>query len=493
MQSQWVDERHPFPAPRLLPVDPAPLVLGMVALAAGIALDVGVRGGVHNGVVGAGVALTVAAVVSSRRVERAAARWLALAALVPAGFLVVRASPWLAAANVGLIVVLIGLAVSFAHSGSVGDTTPVAVVARAAAAAGRAAVGPALLRHAVPERDGRLARHGGGVARATAIAVPILAVVIALLASGDAVFRSLVIPRLHVQVMAGHVALIALFVVVVLGVAAAALGDAQPQARSGRFEAVEIIVMLGLAAGVLALFAAAQLVALSDAGDRLVAEAGLTPAEYARSGFFQLCWATLFLVGFLALARGLAAPGVYDHPAVRVLAGLVPLLALGLVVVSLRRMALYDAAFGLTMLRLWVVGAALWMGLLLVMLAMRNIGVGRTRNWLVAGAGCTAFAMIVVANIANPEAFVARHNIARAEHGRVFDADYLAQLSDDAVPVVVDAIEHSSSDNVRAALQDAFSCWSQPNGAATLNRAAHRASEARNRICSAVPDAASRA
>ncbi|MDP9331999.1 MAG: DUF4173 domain-containing protein [Actinomycetota bacterium] len=465
-------------------MDPAPFVLVVLALGAGIALDIGVRGGVHNGIVAVGVGFIVAALVTSRRVERAPARWLAITAMVPAGFLVVRASPWLAASNVAAVVALIALTVSFSRSGSVRDTTSVAVVRRAAAAVGRATIGLILLRQVVPTPGGRLARHGTRITRAAAIAVPILVVVIALLASADAVFKGMVVPHLHPQAIGGHAALIALFAIVALATGAAALGDAQPKARSGQFEALEIIVMLSLAVGVLALFAVAQLVALSDAGHRLVIEAGLTPAEYARSGFFQLCWATAFLVAFLAIVRGLASPGVYDRAAVRVLAGAVPLLAIGLVVVSLRRMALYDAAFGMTMLRLWVVGAAIWMGLLLAMFAMRNVGVGRTRSWLVAGAGTTAFALIMVANIANPEAFVVHHNITRAEHGHEFDPGYLSRLSDDAVPALVDAIDRSPSNVVRAALREAFSCPSRPIGPAALNIATIRATEARRQLCS---------
>jgi hypothetical protein len=476
----------PYPPvlpPRTLPVDPAPLALLLLALGAGIALDVGLRGGVHNAIVALGVVFTIAVLLTARRVGLASARWLLIAAVLPAGFLVLRASPWLAASNAGAIVMLISLAVSFSRSGSVHDTTLVSIIGRVAGAIERAAIGPAVLRQFAPKSGGRLARRGPRVARAAAITVPILAIVVALLASADPVFKRMIVPNLHPQAFVGHVALIAVFAVLVLATGVAALGDTQPETRSGRFGVLEIVVMLSLAGAVLALFAVAQLVALSDAGDRLVVEAGLTPAEYARSGFFQLCWATAFLVAFLALVRGLAAPGVYDRVAVRVLAGLVPLLAIGLVVVSLRRMAFYDAAFGLTMLRVWVVGAAFWMGLLLAMFAARNIGVGGSRNWLVGAAATTAFALLMVANVANPEAFVVRHNVARAEHGHAFDPGYLDRLSDDAVPAFVDRIDHSPSASVRRALRDAFTCRPRRIGAAALNVAALRADRARRQLC----------
>ena len=51
--------------------DPAPFALLVLTLGAGIALDVGVRGGAHNGVVALAIALVVGALTTSRRIERA--------------------------------------------------------------------------------------------------------------------------------------------------------------------------------------------------------------------------------------------------------------------------------------------------------------------------------------------------------------------------------------------------------------------------------------
>ncbi|MGI8939269.1 MAG: DUF4153 domain-containing protein [Iamia sp.] len=210
---------------------------------------------------------------------------------------------------------------------------------------------------------------------------------------------------------------------------------------------------------------------------------GLTPAEYARSGFFQLCWAAGLLVVFLALVRALATPGALAHPLVRGLGALVPVLALGLVVVSLRRMALYDQAFGLTMLRLWVVGAALWMGAVLVMTAARTQGLGAGRAWLVAGAGLAAVVLVLAADVADPEAFVARHNLDRADEGAELDLGYLADLSDDAVPALAGAAADEQDPVVRRQLLIAVGCDEQTSGVAAVNLAVADASDARQGAC----------
>jgi two-component system sensor histidine kinase BaeS len=241
--------------------------------------------------------------------------------------------------------------------------------------------------------------------------------------------------------------------------------------------------MLGLVAAVLALFVVSQLVALTDAGDRLVESAGSTPAEYARSGFFQLCWATGLLLAFLAVVRAVADPAALRNRVVVLLGAAVPVLAVGLVIVSLRRMALYDAAFGLTMLRLWVVGAALWMGAVLLMVAARNLGVGAGRQWLVAGGSLAALILTVVANVIDPEAFVARHNLERARDGATLDIGYLAGLSDDVLPVVADAIGAEADPMRRDELIEALRCGDRAHGVATLNVAARRATELRKEHC----------
>lgn len=378
-----------------------------------------------------------------------------------------RASPWLAWSNAAAVVVLLTAAVAFSRSGSVLDTTPRGVLVRSGWALWSGLLRVGQLSRVVAPLTGRTGNQVAAVGRAAAIAVPILAIVVALLAAGDAVFAELLIPDFDPLPLVGHALLAGVLATSGLWAGLAASSDRSDRVRRGHFGTTEVVTMLGLAALVLALFVVSQLVAPTGAGRRLIESSGLTPAQYARSGFFQLCWATALIVILLAIVRALAGPEVVRRLPVRILGAAVPLLATGLVVVSLRRMALYDRAFGLTMLRLWVIGAAVWMGVLLVMIALRYAGLGRARNWVAAGALAAALALLLTADVANREAFVARHNMARARAGAELDVRYLAGLSDDAGPTVGLALV----------------CHGHKEGAASLNLAVARADDLRHRLC----------
>jgi D-arabinose 1-dehydrogenase-like Zn-dependent alcohol dehydrogenase len=138
------------------------------------------------------------------------------------------------------------------------------------------------------------------------------------------------------------------------------------------------------------------------------------------------------------------------------------------------------------MLRLWVVGAAVWMALVLVMTVVRSASSRSGRNWLVAGAGAAALALVLVADVAGAEAFVARHNIERARHGADLDTGYLAHLSDDAVPAIASAVESSDDPQVRSHLVAALLCHDDREGAAALNLAAARAADIRRDVLPAL-------
>jgi hypothetical protein len=123
------------------------------------------------------------------------------------------------------------------------------------------------------------------------------------------------------------------------------------------------------------------------------------------------------------------------------------------------------------------------MGGVLLMIALRNAGIGRDRSWLLGGVLVWATVAVVFANVADPEAFIVRHNVARASAGATLDPDYLSALSDDAAPALARAIDHARAGVDVAALREALRCGDDVTGAASMNLAVARAADVRRREC----------
>ncbi|MDQ6726210.1 MAG: DUF4173 domain-containing protein [Actinomycetota bacterium] len=225
--------------------------------------------------------------------------------------------------------------------------------------------------------------------------------------------------------------------------------------------------------------------ALSGGGHHVITTAGLTYAEYARSGFVQLlAVASITLVALLGL-RGLTDPG---DPARRrrftVLAEVAVSLTLVIVGVALRRLDLYQEAFGLTMLRLYSAVFAAWIGLVVVLAGCALAGVGARRSWLPAAVTATGLIILLGLNVVNAEAVVVRHDVGRATRAERVDPAYLAGLSDDAVPTLVDALPRLPAPTAAQVLASVCT-GTEPSfgGWAAANRSRRQARDARRRVC----------
>jgi hypothetical protein len=172
-------------------------------------------------------------------------------------------------------------------------------------------------------------------------------------------------------------------------------------------------------------------------GDSLLGPAGsFSYADYARRGFFELVTVTGLTLPVLLLADwALDQRQGVARARFRSLAGLL-LGLLGVIVVSaLSRMALYTGMYGLTELRVYVTA---FMLLLCAVFAWFGVTVLRgnrgafMRGTLIAG-GCA----VAVLNVVDPDALIARVNLARSSARVPVDLSYLASLSADAVPALL--------------------------------------------------------
>jgi hypothetical protein len=163
-----------------------------------------------------------------------------------------------------------------------------------------------------------------------------------------------------------------------------------------------------------------------------LAPSGMTLAEYARHGFFELFAATLLVVALVVWVQGATYRADNGRGAVLASQGLL-LLTFGLVASSTQRMTLYVQNFGLTLTRAYVLAALVGIVVTLV-LCCWALAQGRSPLWLRARLFLLGMLSLTGVGLTNVEAWVARVNLSRAE----VDLVYLQGLSSDISPVLGD-------------------------------------------------------
>lgn len=282
----------------------------------------------------------------------------------------------------------------------------------------------------------------GRIGAAAGVSVLLLLVFGALFASADAAFAALVGRVVPEMDGSGSARTLYVFATVTLGLLGAAYLLAAPPRLTGlerpartRLRRLEwTLPLIALNAMFLA-FVAVQLTVLFGGSEHVLRTAGLTYAEYARRGFWQLLVVTALTLGVLALAARWAPRDTpRDRLLIRVLLGTLAALCLVIVASALFRMHTYEEAYGFTRLRVLVSACELWLGSVLVMVLAA--GVRMRANWLPQAAIGAGVASLIGLALLDPDHFIADRNVTRYyDTGRI-DVAYLSGLSADAVPAL---------------------------------------------------------
>jgi hypothetical protein len=120
-----------------------------------------------------------------------------------------------------------------------------------------------------------------------------------------------------------------------------------------------------------------------------------------------------------------------------VLAAVLTVLVLVILASSFLRLTMYEEAFGFTRIRTYVHVFMGWLALLLVAQLVLEF---RSRlRYFAAALLVAAVGFALTLQLINVDGLIARQNIARAATGESVDGDYLANVSLDAVPALVEA------------------------------------------------------
>ncbi len=448
---------------------------GMVAV--GLTVDLAT----HSHLIGAAGVLAVAvaclALLRSGRLS-ASGRGALLLVVGLTPWLLLRMSPWLITLNALAMSGLLLLAVTrlrrltslFSGVGATAATTA------------------AIARSAVPQGSRSMGRAYG---RAFLVALPLSGAVLLLLASGDRFFASwlrliTVGERIADAIWVAVIGMAWLVFVATSQQTVETKRAAIPSKHRG--VEVEATVTLTAVAVVLVGYVASLAVAAFAGRAYVERRAGLTYANYARSGFFQLVAVVMIIV----------ATQLYFRPAItgaarklRLLTVLTATGTIAMAAVAVVRLQTYRSIFGLTMLRFGTTVFAAWLGVVALLVAVALV---RPRFYRHLGVAVllSTYAAATCGNWANPEAMIARENIARIDWatgttrsatGAEFDVNYLSGLSDDAVPALVIGLETLPPEQTAALTNRLCDVPHRLDGGWSWNRSRAQAYEARRVLC----------
>ena len=190
---------------------------------------------------------------------------------------------------------------------------------------------------------------------------------------------------------------------------------------------------------------------------------GLTYAEYARRGFFELVTVAALVLPVLLIAHWLLKKdGQRAERSFNILAAVLIALLFVIMISALQRMRLYTEEFGLTELRLYTTAFMGWLALVFVWLLATVLRGQRERfafGALVAGLG-----VLVILNAVNPDDMIARTNTGRIDAAtrQPFDAGYVTGLSADAVPTLIQTLPQLGAHDRCLISQQILKKWSSP-------------------------------
>jgi len=301
------------------------------------------------------------------------------------------------------------------------------------------------------------------ILRGVVIALPIIAIFASLLSSADPIFASRLeglLDLFKIDNLPEYIFRLAYILIFAYALAGAFLHAAQKSDEPVQEKTwispflgfTESTIVLG---SVLVLFVAFVVIQFQYffGGQANISIEGYTYSEYARKGFGELVTVALFS---LLLLLGLGAITRRESGNQRRTFSILGVALVGLLIVMLiaafQRLMLYEAAYGFSRLRTYTHVFMIWLGLLLV--AVVVLEVLRRERAVGLAMIVASLGFILSLNVLNVDAFIVKQNIQleiRSTTDKTFaqgradlDAQYFLDLSDDAIPPLVDAF-HSKS------------------------------------------------
>lgn len=296
----------------------------------------------------------------------------------------------------------------------------------------------------------------GPVLRGMLISLPILIVFILLLSSADMVFHKYItsVFGLHIHLDGNFVAQLILALIV----ATAFIGaftiffirpkdETRQKDKLNRFELgnIEASIVFGSVEVLFLLFLLVQ-AAYFFGGAHHVLTTDFTYADYARRGFFELITVaaiSLLLIWWLKQSTRLHTARQTTNFKIFTVILIVEVMIIMLS--AHMRLNLYESTYGLTESRLLAHMFIYWLAVAFILFAVYIIR-AEGEHQFAFRLFLSVLAFFAILNIINPDALIARHNIARMQTTGKIDTSALAYLSEDATPALATLLTSNATD-----------------------------------------------
>jgi hypothetical protein len=291
------------------------------------------------------------------------------------------------------------------------------------------------------------------IIRGILIAIPVVGIFAALLASADPIFAEYVedivdivdIENLPEYIFRG--VYITIFGYLLTGIYVHAFSNEKDQNLIGEEKPwlpnflgfTEAAIVLGSVDALFIAFVGVQF-RYFFGGQSNIKIDGYTYSEYAVKGFSELVWVAVFsLMLFIGLSSITKRTKKFYR---QIFSGLgIGLMALVSVILvsAFRRLTLYEQVYGFTRLRAYSHIFMIWLGLLLAVVVMLEL-LRRQRTFALAML-LAAIGFVITLNVINIDGLITRQNVGRALAGEELDTWHLQSLSTDATPALIQALQ----------------------------------------------------
>ncbi len=203
--------------------------------------------------------------------------------------------------------------------------------------------------------------------------------------------------------------------------------------------AIEISVVLGLINLLFASFVAVQISYLFGGMDLVQNTPDFKLAEYARRGFGELVVVSALVLPILLASHWLLRKdNSINEKIYRVLATINIGLLFVIMISAAQRLFLLtgNLGYGLTTVRFYPMAVMVLLALIFLWFALTVLrGMRQRFAW---GALWLTLFTLGTLHVLNPDDFIVRTNVSLMQEGRGFDTEYVSQLSDDAVPALLE-------------------------------------------------------